>query len=510
MPTQDTILPEYPQELVDKVVRAKCYKSVLFQTRYLFKAEQNRRFIVGEHHRIIDEVLEKVFSGEITRLIINLPPRYGKTELAVKNFIAKGLWLNPASKFIHISYSDDLALDNSESIRDLVNSESYQRLFPHVIPKKDAKAKKKWYTTAGGGVYATSSGGQITGFGAGKVDEEEETLSNEIEGLERSYGNADKFKFAGAIVIDDPNKPDDAESPAMRGKVNDRWDNTISSRTNSRKTPIIVIQQRIHPLDLTGYLLSKEGAENEWYVLTLPAIQEYKDETGAIQHKALWPHKHTLEELRSMEKSNPLVFARQYQQEESASQGLLFPLSELQFYDPADFDPLKGREYGFACVDPSDTGGDDLSAPFTVLNSGKVFIHDVLYNTNGVEYNESEIVTKALQYKPNALWIEGNGGWSLFGKGIRKKLHEVHSLYDCDIRLINSSTHKHTRIMDASGWIKRNCVFRSDWRDIPQYKKFMNVLTQYQIIQEKTNAKDDAPDSLAMVRRHLNTQGLMQ
>lgn len=107
---------------------------------------------VGEHHQIIAAALEKVLSGETTRLIITVPPRYGKTELSVKNFIAHGLALNPSAKFIHLSYSDTLALDNSEEVKDLVQEESYRELFPNVKIKIDSKSKKKWYTTEGGGV----------------------------------------------------------------------------------------------------------------------------------------------------------------------------------------------------------------------------------------------------------------------------------------------------------------------------------------------------------------------
>ncbi len=91
--------------------------------------------------------------------------------------------------------------------------------------KKDAQSKKKWFNEYGGGMYATASGGAITGFGAG------------VDGVEG---------FSGAILIDDPLKPDDAFSEIERSKVNNRYNNTIRSRTNTDNTPIIVIMQRLH------------------------------------------------------------------------------------------------------------------------------------------------------------------------------------------------------------------------------------------------------------------------
>ena len=102
------------------IERTFCLSSTLNFTRYIFKKKTGNRFIVGEHHRIICEALDKVINGEIKRLIINIAPRYGKTELAVKNFISYGMALNPKSKFIHLSYSDDLVLDSSKEINRIV------------------------------------------------------------------------------------------------------------------------------------------------------------------------------------------------------------------------------------------------------------------------------------------------------------------------------------------------------------------------------------------------------
>nr|DAP84369.1 MAG TPA: Large Terminase [Caudoviricetes sp.] len=501
--------------LIDDVIRAQCVDSVLFQTRYFFRVNQGQKFVVGDHHKLINDVLERVFKGELTRVIINLPPRYSKTELAVKNFIAKGLALNAAAKFIHVSYSKSLALDNSESVKDLIQSEEYQRLFPNVKLKKDSKAKEKWYTTVGGGVYATSSGGQITGFGAGKVDSDEDEASVR-ESIDEFTASSEvvadeieaKFRFAGAIIIDDPNKTDDTGSKVKLKAVSDRFDNTISSRTNSRRTPIIVIQQRVDANDLTGYLLSRESAD-DWYVLRLPAIQEYTDEYGEKRQKALWEHKHTLEELLKMEKDNPTVFARQYQQRDEAEQGLLFPLSELKFYNPSEYDPMKESELRAGYVDPSDTGGDYLSAPFSSLVGGRIYLHDVIYNTDGTDRNGDRIANTSVQLKLNNLLVEGNGGWKMFGKDLRKKINIDLKSPNTEVRVFSNTKNKHIRILEASGAIKNHCVFRSDWREIPEYRKFMECLTSYQIVQESANPEDDAPDSLGGLVNFYRSRGLL-
>ena len=112
-----------------EVIAAKCVADTLWATRYFFYAENGRKFNVGEHHKRIAEKLDRVFRGECTRLIINCPPRYSKTEM-LKAFVKKGLAINPASKYIMLSYSANLALDNSERIKDAVASEWYRDLFP--------------------------------------------------------------------------------------------------------------------------------------------------------------------------------------------------------------------------------------------------------------------------------------------------------------------------------------------------------------------------------------------
>ena len=273
-----------------EVLRVAILNDFLFFARYIYKENHNRHFIVSKHFEIIAEHLVKVFNLEILRLIINIPPRYGKTELAIKIFIAWCLAKQPSSKFIHLSYSDDLALDNSSHTKEYIQSDAYQKLFPMQL-KKDAQGKKKWFNEQGGGVYATASGGAITGFGAGGTEED---------------------IFEGAIIIDDPLKPDDASSEVKRNAVNERYNNTIRSRVNSRSTPIILIMQRLHEEDLSGYLLNG-GSGEEWTHLCLPAIDE--------NNNPLWEAKHTFSELEQIRQANRYNFAGQYMQQPAPDEG---------------------------------------------------------------------------------------------------------------------------------------------------------------------------------------------
>jgi hypothetical protein len=217
--------------------------------RFFFKIQERIKFMINPHHVLIANVLHRVYNGEITRLIINIPPRYGKTILAVVGFVAWCFAKNKECRFLHCSYSDDLALENSSKIKDIIESEEFQYLWGLKI-RPDSTAKKRWNIVNGGGLYAVSAGGQIIGFGAGKAGP----------------------GFNGALIIDDPIKAQDTYSDVKRIRVNDWMNDTINSRLEQqRKTPIIVIMQRLHEEDLSGFLLNG-GNGDMWHHLCLPAL----------------------------------------------------------------------------------------------------------------------------------------------------------------------------------------------------------------------------------------------
>jgi len=452
------------------VAKVMCMKDTLFFARYFFKQTNNKKFVIGEHHKIISEALDRVYNGECKRLIINIAPRYGKTELAVKFAIAKGLSLNPKSRYIHLSYSQTLALDNSEYVRDLVKSEAYQQMFPNVKVKKGTDAKEKWYTTEGGGIYATASGGQVTGFGAGIVDEEVSDIDSDwIKSIE---------SFGGAIIIDDPLKPEDAQYENKREKVNERFDTTIVNRVNSRNTPIIIIMQRVHENDLCGHVMKNYKG---WEVISLPVIKS--DGT------ALWEFKHTLEELYDMRKANEFVFDTQMMQNPRPKEGILFPKDELNYFKP---DPvlIKQFESSIAYIDIADEGADNTSMPVGRNIKEKIYITDWLFSELTSEYTIPMVVKVAKQQELKIIRSESNSMGAMYGRELQKQLPSV------QILPARSTTHKHTRILMDAGFIKKHCVFLHPDYQSDQYKAAFEQLTKY-LKKLMTQPKDDAPDSLS-------------
>lgn len=228
-------------------VKYACETDHLFFTRLFFKEIGGAPFIVGPHHKVIAKALDRVLEGKSKRLLINVPPGFSKTEMTVVAFIARALAKNPRAKFIHASFSNELVNENSVRTKDIIASEPYQAMWG-VTFKADQSAKGLWKTEQGGGLLAKPAGGPITGFRAGLMEE----------------------GFTGALIIDDPLKPDDADSELEREKINQRWHSTFKSRLAlENTTPVIVIMQRLHLEDFSGFLLTG-GAGCRWDHLMLP------------------------------------------------------------------------------------------------------------------------------------------------------------------------------------------------------------------------------------------------
>ncbi|HZZ81641.1 MAG TPA: phage terminase large subunit [Gemmataceae bacterium] len=314
---------EAPKATLDEVrrsvIKAECELDHLFFTRYFFKSRQGIKFIVNWHHHLIADAIQRVIDGKCQNLAINVAPGSSKTENAVINLIARGLAINPHARFLHITSGDDLALLNSQTARDIVQSDEYQALWPLEIAD-DAKAKKRWNVIVdgkkAGGVYAVSLGGQITGFRAGHM----------------APG------FQGAIILDDIIKADEAYSPAAVKAANRKLLSTVKSRKANPDTPVILIMQRVGENDPTAFI--KGGNfPGKWEFLTIPALiddpyvstlpeklrvmvnADERDEKGRFSY---WPYKEPLSDLLALEAGNGsdpdgnkvsrFVFASQYQQ----------------------------------------------------------------------------------------------------------------------------------------------------------------------------------------------------
>ena len=250
-------------------------------TQFSYSCLSNDEFIPTPFDGIINETIDKIFTGEIKVLVVNMPPRKGKTLRFIHALTARGFAVNPQSAFVHTSYSDKLVLENSNTIKSIIESPDYQTVYPHVQFKADTTAKGLWRTTQGGSFLASSTNGAVTGFGAGKI------------GANRFYG---------ALLIDDPVKPADARYETKRESANRFWFDTLRSRRADDNTPVVVIMQRVHPQDFTYTIVEESGLEVHHLVLPEYIEDNYTyDQSGIyIPHNlpvgSIWPEQRTDEE----------------------------------------------------------------------------------------------------------------------------------------------------------------------------------------------------------------------
>jgi predicted phage terminase large subunit-like protein len=291
-------------------------------------------YIPSPHLDLIAWKLELVRRGEITRLIMNLPPRSLKSIAASVALPAFILGHDPTKRIICVSYSNDLAKKHSNDFRAVIEAQWFKSAFPGARIGRFKNSETEIELSGRGFRMATSVTGTLTGRG----------------------GNI--------IIIDDPLKPDDAMSDLKRNAVNEWYTNTLLSRLDDRKTgAIIVVMQRVHIDDLTGFLLAQS---DEWDVLSLPAIAEYDEDLpsweGQVYHRklgeALSPEREPLEVLNELKvQIGSYAFAAQYQQTPAPPGGAMIKREWVRRY--TELPPKSEQLYIFQSWDTANKGGPE-------------------------------------------------------------------------------------------------------------------------------------------------------
>ena len=247
-------------------------------------------FIEGTHHRMMAEAFEKVARGELKRLIINMPPRHTKSEFASHMLPAWFLGQYPEKKVIQTAHTAELAVGFGRKVRNLVDSDEYQEVFPGSQLQADSKAAGRWNTSKGGEYFAIGVGGAVTGKGA------------------------------DLLVIDDPHSEQEGQS--LDPSVFDRTYEWYTSGPRQRLQPggaIVIVMTRWHKRDLTGQIIKssvQRSGAGEWEVIELPAILP--------SGNPLWPGFWSLEELEKLRIELPVSkWSAQYQQDPTSEQGAI-------------------------------------------------------------------------------------------------------------------------------------------------------------------------------------------
>ena len=269
------------------------------------------RWIPARHLRLLSERLVDLASRKITRLIVSMPPRHGKSELVSRWFPVWYLDTFPHHEVMLASYGASLAAEWSLKVRDSVR-EHRDRLRVRL----GAKTKEdRFFTSRGGAMGATGVGGQMSGKGA------------------------------HLLIIDDPIKnSEEADSRTYRDKIWDWWQSTAYTRLAPNGV-VVLVMTRWHEDDLAGRLLkqTREGNGERWEELRLPALAEECDALGRSHGDPLWPERFSLARC-NMTKASILSrwWLALYQQRPSAEEGEIFRKEWWKRYGqlPSRFDSL--------------------------------------------------------------------------------------------------------------------------------------------------------------------------
>ena len=292
-------LLQMAQEYSDAILREKGQTSFMAFVKAMWPS-----FIHGRHHAVMAKKFEDIANGKLKRLIINMPPRHTKSEFGSYLLPAWFLGKFPNKKIIQCSNTAELAVGFGRKVRNLVDGETYAKIFPNVALRHDSKAAGRWSTNANGEYFAIGVGGTVTGKGA------------------------------DLLIIDDPHSEQEAALAANDPSIYDKVTEWFTSGPRQRLQPggaIVIIMTRWGKRDLTGQVLkaaAQRGGE-EWEVIEFPAILP--------SGNPLWPEFWSFDELDALRNELPnQKWQAQYQQSPTSESSAIIKREWWQVWEDDD------------------------------------------------------------------------------------------------------------------------------------------------------------------------------
>ncbi len=292
-------------------------------------------FIAGRHHKIIAKKFEDIANKKNKRLIVNMPPRHTKSEFASYLFPAWMMGREPRLKIIQTSHTAELAQRFGRKVRNLIDSQDYQNVFPGMELSADSKAAGRWETNQGGEYFSAGVGGAITGRGA------------------------------DLLIIDDPHSEQDALSSTA---LENAWE-WYSSGPRQRLQPggaIVIVMTRWNTKDITGELIKAQGQPkaDQWEIVEFPAIMP--------SNKPVWPEYWQLEELESVKASISIAkWNAQWQQNPTAEEGALI---KREWWKPWDKPHMPGLMHVIQSYDTAYSRKE--TADYSAITTWGIFMPD--------------------------------------------------------------------------------------------------------------------------------------
>jgi predicted phage terminase large subunit-like protein len=448
-------------ELQRRLARMHFWEYCLYMDEDFF----TRRSFLKQVALIFQWVYTEYVAGRPRRAGVSMPPRAGKSYI-VSLFCSWWIGKLPELSVMRNCCTARLYQKFSYDVRKIMRSEKYHQVFPEARLAKDKQNIDGWNVQQARQVsyFGAGTGGTIIGFGANIA------ISDDL--------------YSGM---------EDALSENYNEKVH-TWKESDHDSRKEKNCPELYIGTRWIKDDVIGRALDRGRIDR---FVKIPAM--YVDANGQLQ-SFCEDVKTTQEYLIMKQDTEESIWEAEWMQEPIEAKGLLFPKSSLKFFDRDNIN-WESTEYKALFVDPADKGGDDLSAPHCYLIEDRIYVNRVIYNKEGTDINQPEIIELLCSTLTNMCRIESNSAWILFKKNIAAAVADDYN--DCDVRSIKSTTNKHTRILAMAAFIRNHFYFDKDYERDPQYKAFMKNLTAY--LKEGSVKHDDAPDSLAMAAKYFQS-----
>lgn len=442
--------------------------------------------------KILENTLPTINTNPITRLMINMPPSYGKTETIARTFIAWALANDRKRKFIYISYSDELCKKISNQVRDLLKSSFMQSIFKqkfHFLQDNSSE----FILSEGGGLFVTTLKSAITGF------------------------------HAHQILIDDPIKVSEMSSKTARMLVNQNFKESVLSRLQDNKSNITILMQRLGDEDLCGFLLDERHFEkeiiNQWQIITLEALNE-KENTYKIadfsykraKNEPLFSKRHNLEELKTLRlQMGDDEFSTQYLQIPQAKEAGFF--EEIYFKEIPNYELGANEEYIFVDNAQSmNVKADNRAIVVLGVENYKESVRYVVKNCFYGIWDEEDTIKHLIQtlitYPKAKCFIESDGGGLTLNRLLLKEIVRVNeTLKSANKELITNTIKVYTPSRKISKVEKIKAlkpyyntgylVFLNKAYGLAQIKKELLAFNP-----EKPFRKDDCIDCIASALNH--------
>ena len=409
--------------------------------------------------------LQEFYESDQRVLIINMPPRHGKSRTA-QLFSQWIFGKNPKEKIITGSYNETLSTTFSRSVRDAIQERKasrdrivYSDIFPNTYLKKGSSAANLWSLHGQHISYlATSPGGQVTGFGA------------------------------SVMILDDIVK--NAEEAMNETVLENHWmwfTNTMLSRLE-KNAKLVIIATRWNTKDLSGRAIEHyKSIGMPVKLITRRALQE--DGTmlcdGVLDRQAY--------DLIVKTMGREIVEAN-YNQNPIDLVGRLYNLG-FQTYKQLPMDDKQQSMVEEICayVDTADQGDDYLCCIIYALYRQQAYVLDVYFTKEGMEITEGEVAKRLYEHKVDKAYIESNNGGRGFGRSVERILRDKYHWYKTYIDMFTQSRNKKSRILSSATWCQNNIKFPIGWE--VNFADFYGDVMSYQ--KEGRMAHDDAEDCLA-------------